>query len=113
MRLYELAYACRLYAAFTDFDKSFTEFLQATNPALDFNTESHGHALMKWLNSWGCRQFAKKSHPLALKNLKEWAQIFVVQLPSTDQSLIDLPQTALNTIAEAYGDLKKRPASTR
>ena len=33
MRLYELAYVCRLYATVTDFDSSIKEFRHATNPA--------------------------------------------------------------------------------
>jgi len=34
MRLYELAYSCRLYADFTDYDKSIKEFREATSPGL-------------------------------------------------------------------------------
>lgn len=113
MRLYELAYACRLYKTFTDFDKSIHEFQRATNPALDCSDQSHGKALMKWLNLWGCRQFVKKYHPMALQSLKQWAQIYVDRLPSADRSLIDLPHTKLNVLAGAYGDLKQRRASVR
>jgi hypothetical protein len=65
MRFRELAYTCPLYAAFTDFDKSIIEFRSVASPALDLGNAAHRKALLKWLNSWGCRQFAKDHHPMA------------------------------------------------
>jgi len=71
MKLHELAYACPLYAAFTDFDKSIIEFRRVASPALDLGNAAHRKALLKWLNSWGCRQFAKDYHPMASRALME------------------------------------------
>jgi len=113
VRLHELAYACRLYAAFTDFDRSITEFRNVVGPALDLGTEIHRHALLRWLNSWGCRQFEKKDHPLASDELKEWAGRYMVRLPPPHQGLAELSEDALDEAAEAYGDLKGRRASAR
>ena len=113
VRLHELAYACRLYAAFTDFDRSITEFRSVVGSALDLGIEMHRHALLRWLNSWGCRQFEKEDHPLASDELKKWADRYMVRLPLPHQDLAELSENALDAAAEAYGDLKGRRASAR
>jgi hypothetical protein len=113
MRLYELAYSCRLYAAFTDFDRSIKKFREATSNGLDLNDPSHRLALLKWLNSWGCRQFAKSFHTTASENLKSWGKLYLDRLPSPGTSMIKLAPTTLNVAAEAYANLKDRLASIR
>ena len=82
MRLYALAYACRLYAALGDFDSSIKKFRRLTRPAFDVANPAHRRALFEWLNSWGCRQFAKSYHQMASKALVEWAERYLKQLPS-------------------------------
>ena len=71
MRLHELACACPLYAAFTDFDKSIMEFRSVASPALDLGNAAHRKALLKWLNSWGCMHLAKHYHSMAPRALME------------------------------------------
>jgi len=70
VRLFQLAYACRLYGEFTDFDATYERFLSVTHPSFDVLNASHRKALFKWLNAWGCRQFAVDYHGLASENLK-------------------------------------------
>ena len=65
MTLSELAFACFLYAHFTDYDDSYLSFLQVTNHHPDFVNSKHRKALLTWLNQWGCRQFAVEYHELA------------------------------------------------
>ena len=113
MKLYELAYACRLYASFTDFDISLKEFYRITNPALDLSNQVHGKALLVWLNSWGCRQFAKDYHSVAIKELADWSRHHRNQLPREGLGLVEVSDVALDAAAEAYGDLKGRKASMR
>jgi len=113
MRLYELAYSCRLYAAFTDFDSSIKKFRETTSRGLDLNDPNHRLALLKWLNSWGCRQFAKSFHTTASKNLKSWGKLYLDRLPSPGTSMIELAPRTLSVAAEAYGNLKDRLASIR
>lgn len=113
MRLYELAYACRLYATVTDFDSSIKEFRHATNPALDIANPKHRKALLVWLNSWGCRQFAKDYHSMASKALMEWGRHHLDRLPHRTVALTELTHGVLETAAQAYGDLKDRHASIR
>ncbi len=113
MRLYELAYACRLYAALGDFDSSFIEFREAVKPALDLRNHAHRKALLVWLNSWGCRQFAKDYHSMASKALVGWGRLHLNRLPHKVGALAELSDSVLDGAAEAYGDLKDRNASLR
>lgn len=113
MRLHELAYACRLYAALGDFDSSFLELRKAVKPALDLTNHAHRKALFVWLNSWGCRQFAKSYHSMAGKRLVEWGQVHLNRLPRKFAVLAELSDSILDGAAEAYGDLKDRNASHR
>ena len=113
MKLHELAYACPLYAAFTDFDKSIIEFRRVASPALDLGNAAHRKALLKWLNSWGCMSLAKHSHSMASNALLKWGRRCLDRLPHDGLGLVELPNTALDAAAEAYGDLKGRRASMR
>jgi len=65
MRLSELAFACFVYAQFTNYDDSYLSFLQAIGHRLDPANSKHRRALLAWLNLWGCRQFAIEYHGLA------------------------------------------------
>jgi hypothetical protein len=47
------------------------EFRSVASPALDLGNVAHRKALLKRLNSWGCRQFAKDHHPMAPRALME------------------------------------------
>lgn len=113
MRLHELAYACPLYAAFTHFDKSIMEFRSVASPALDLGNAAHRKALLKWLNSWGCMHLAKHYHSMASNALLKWGRRCLDRLPHDGLGLVELPNTALDAAAEAYGDLKGRRASMR
>lgn len=111
MRLYGLAYACRLYADLSGVDSSITEFRRVTSPALDLDNPAHRKALLVWLNSWGCRQFARKYHPTASKALLQWGRRYLGRIPPQDAMLAQLSDAALDAAGEAYGDLKDRRAS--
>ena len=113
MKLYELAYACPLYAAFTDFDKSINRFRDETRPALDLGKPAHRKALLVWLNSWGIMQLSRRHHPMASKVLLGWGRRYLDRLPHDGLGLAELPDAALIAAAEAYGDLKRRYASVR
>ena len=113
MRLHELAYACSLYAAFTGFDRSVMVFRSVASPALDLGNAVHRKALLEWLNSWGCMSLAKHSHSMASNALLKWGRRCLDRLPHDGLGLVELPNTALDAAAEAYGDLKGRHASMR
>ena len=113
MRLHELAYACSLYDAFTDFDKSINKFRDTVSPAFDLSKPVHRKALLVWLNSWGIRHLSRRDHPMASKGLLKWGRRCLDRLPHDDLGLAELPDAALVEASEAYGDLERRRASMR
>lgn len=102
MKLYELAYACRLYGVLGGFDSSLVEFRRVTSPALDLRDQRHRKALLVWLNSWGCRQFAKDYHEMASRALVEWGERYLDRLPTMKSTLSELSGIALDAAGEAY-----------
>ncbi len=79
-RLFELAYSCRLYAHFTGYDVSLDR-LRELGPELDPYDGAHQAGLFVWLNSWGCRQFAKDQHAtIAAISLTRWSSTWLGRL---------------------------------
>jgi len=113
MRLAELAFACYIYAQMTDYDSSYDRFREETIPQLDLKNNQHRIALIKWLNGWGCRQFALGYHDLASEEIHSWYQRFGDHFFSPDRSLLDLTSNDLALVEQAYAELVVRTASTR
>jgi len=113
MRLFQLAYACRGYSSFTLFDAGYQAFLDKTGGRLDFEDSIHMKALLVWLNSWGCRQFAVDYHDLAAKSIREWAERWKSKLPDVSATLELLSDKEIKEIGNAYADLSKSLASKR
>jgi hypothetical protein len=113
MRLAELAFACYIYARMTDYDSSYYRFQRETNPQLDLNNNQHRIALIKWLNGWGCRQFALAYHDLASEEIHSWYQLLGARFLSPDKSLLDLASSDLALVEQAYTELVVRTASIR
>ena len=113
MKLYEIAYICRLYPVFADFDSSLKEFRRKTRRVFDVNDPTHRQALFEWLNSWGCRQFSKAHYSTASRSLVAWAKRFLDRLPEEEDTLLALSHVDLDAAAEAYEDLRDRLASRR
>lgn len=59
MRLFELAYACRLYGQLVGYDGGLAKLRELVAPDLNVRSPEHRAALFRWLNAWGCRQFAR------------------------------------------------------
>ncbi len=113
MRLYELDYACRIYAGLTGFDNGYLAFLRETDGELDFKNPVHVKSLLVWLNSWGCRQFAIAYHDQAAASLRTWAQRWEPSLPDPSTTLSTLSNEDLEAVGEAYADLSGCFASER
>ena len=113
MKLSQLAFACYLYRAFTDFDKSFIDFLKATNYSVDLTISEHRNKLLIWLNSWGCRQFAVEYHNLASKEILSWYNEYKSNLPSSTKFLWELSESEFISVTMAFESLSKRTASIR
>lgn len=114
MRLFELAFCCRLYAGLTTYDSSLAAFRQFVAPGLEPSRADHRAALFQWLNAWGCRQFAREHHATtASKALTSWADRWILRLPAAGVHLTDLSPGDLESLAAAYGALKVSMASRR
>ncbi len=114
MRLYEAAVASRAYTAFGgEFDDSFRRFVAKTGGTLSLESNDCGSALMKWLNEWGCRQFAKECHDDALEQIRLWAQRYLPDLPPDTASILELTDSEIRRVAGAFDVLKELRASQR
>jgi hypothetical protein len=113
MKLTEIAFACYVYGRMTDYDSSYKRFLEQTSPQLDLRLERHLMVLLKWLNEWGCRQFAKDYHVLAASGIREWYEKAGHKLLQIDKTLASLAESDIAIVELAYGDLVGRTASYR
>jgi hypothetical protein len=111
MTLGELAFGCYVFSR--EYDEAYAQLLQHTKPGLALGDEKHRLALLKWLNKWGCRQFAKEHHSLASKEIKEWYEEFGNDLCAVNATLLSLTDEQLDRIERAYAGLKNRTASHR
>jgi hypothetical protein len=112
VRIFELAFSCRLYAHFTDYDESLDQ-LRMGCPELDPFNSIHRAALFVWLNAWGCRQFAKEYHLMASASLAKWAATWFARLPGPDMALTDMSREQLAFCAQAYEALRDSRASVK
>jgi len=113
MELFQLAYVCRIYGGLTLFDAGYHTFLDKTGGKLNFEEPSHMKALLVWLNSWGCRQFAIDYHDLAIESIRGWAKRWESRLPDRVTTLDRLPDKGIEEAGNAYADISKCLASRR
>lgn len=113
IHLHELASVCRHYSAVGDFDSALLRFRRVTNGRPDYRRPRHLKALFEWLNAWGCRQFARRYHGVAAKELREWGRRWLKKLPRAEVALSALAHSHLEAAVEAYEDLKTRRACMR
>jgi hypothetical protein len=114
MKLYELAYCCRLYGQLTGYDRHLSQLHQQAGRDFDPLLPAHRAALFQWLNGWGCRQFAKQHHATtASESLVRWATSWLGNLPAWPEQLTDLSAARLALCAGAYDALRVLPASRR
>ena len=112
MKLFELAYACRLYGQLADYDASLKRFRDLVAPSLEPSKAKHRAALFVWLNSWGCRQFARDHHATtASDSLVRWTNGWLSQLPPPEVPLTDLTSVQIRAYALAYEALRDETAS--
>lgn len=113
MRLYDVALSSYLFSRVVDFDTSWTVLRTETNEAVDIRNVAHQRALLKWLNSWGCRQFARGQHDRAGAEIVAWFDADESCLPSPDAGILDCEDSALAAIGPAFDRLATRTASVR
>src|SRR5271157_6411245 len=101
MKLYELAYACRLYQG--QFDDTYRGMRKDLGD--DPNMDSPKR-LLQFLNKWGCR--ISKEHIGTLeKHLEEWARRWIGDLPPSSKDILSLESNAIRRIGESFDQLLK------
>lgn len=113
MKLYQLAYACKIYGGLTGFDARYFAFLNETGGTLDFDSKVHMKALLVWLRSWGCRQFALAHEGLAVESILRWARRWESKLPGRSAALDRLSDADIEEAADAFADLSRCLASKK
>jgi len=68
---------------------------------------------LKFLNKWGCRQFAKNYHADASREIADWYQQFGGDLCPKSETLLSLTDLHLGGVERAYSGLVSRTASRR
>ena len=111
MRLYELAYCCRAYAALDSYDAATVALREATADCVDPDDPTQLGPLFVWLRKWGCRQFVIEDENLSRESLNAWWEDWRDEVPPNDRTLDMIGDEAVNSIAAAYEDLRTRQAS--
>ena len=106
MNLFQLSLGCFLYSIFTNFDKSYRDFLNEVDGNLDLEKSNHRKSLITWLNSWGCRQFAVKYHEFASENVRKWYIENKNLIPNDKAHLWNLTDTQILNLHKAYTNLE-------
>jgi hypothetical protein len=104
----KIAVAHLLFDSLTAYNASLADFRCATSSTLDLAINEHRHALLKWLNDWGCRHLSKKNHQVASESILEWYQSECATLFGDSTPVWQLDDRELKTAANAYGSLKDR-----
>src|SRR5579863_5488463 len=101
MKLYELAYACRLYQG--EFD-DYCRMRNDLGDDPDLASRKQQDSLLEFLNKWGCRIPKKHFEDLG-NDLKEWAADWIGKLPQTSVDILSLRPYELEVIARSFNEL--------
>jgi len=113
IKLYDLAFASYLYTHTSNYDKTLNEFRKNTKNSIELENPEHRELLLKWLNSWGCRQFAKKYHQYASAKILTWYQKYYNDIIPKHKKLSDINNTDLKKINNLFDSLSSIVASKR
>lgn len=113
MYLYEIEFISYIFNNFTDFNTTYNNFVNATKNSPDLTNPDHRKELLKWLNRWGCRQFALDYHDKVSDRLKVWYQKYISYLPSLAKNIWELKEADYDLITPAYNSLIKIVASEK
>ena len=113
MKLLHLKIACYLYNQFTGYDDNYLQLSKAY-PNLDLNQNTHIKALLKWLRSWGCRQFKSDDEKLSVNSIMDWYSSKKAKIPHSGEHLIDYDlANNKELVIEIFDDLLARKAATK
>jgi hypothetical protein len=105
--------ACAYFAGDGRPDKSFALLREATSGVIDLALVEHRNALFEWVEAWGCRiRRPLPGEPTPFQqSLAEWWPLWRRDAPPSDAQLTDLSDAQIDLIANAYSDLRARPAA--
>ncbi len=113
MYLHEIEFTSNIYNSFTDFNSSYNHFVDITKNSPDLTNPKHIKALLRWLNQWGCRQFALNYHSQVSSNLEKWYKKNINYLPSKNKNIWELKESDYNLVATAFNSLTKIVAAVK
>jgi hypothetical protein len=67
--------------------------LLGKHPILDLEKRIDVSDLIKWLRSWGCRQFKNEDENISINNFQDWYNSNKSKLPNINQNLINYDLT--------------------
>ena len=113
MNIKNLKVACYLYNQFTNYDQNYLHIINKYTP-LDLDKNKHIIVLLKWLRSWGCRQFKNDCEDISIDSIKDWYKVNSTKIPNNNIHLIgyDLDKEKENII-NIFDDLSNRLASNK
>jgi hypothetical protein len=109
----DLAFAVYTFDAMTNYNESYHRFREATEDSLDLALCNHRGELIRWLNRWGCRQFATDQHDVASKNIVEWYDQVADKLVDCDKEIWEMNDNDLRIAEDVYSALSGLTASYR
>jgi len=94
-----------VFNGFTGVDNSWLMLRELTRPSVDLLREDHRAAVVRWLNSWGCRiRYPRPGEPNLLDSgLHSWWTAWVDTMPKT--SLVSLSDNDIEVLAGAFDGL--------
>jgi len=95
------------------FDQSLHRFRTEVGPARDLTNLAHIWSMLRWLNCWDCRQFAKQYHSSAAKSIFDWYKCNQSRIPAANSRLIDVSDVVLQETAHAYALMRDAYASDK
>jgi hypothetical protein len=113
VKLFELAYCCRLFDERSGGDAALVELEASTKGTVNLSKLSHRDALVTWLRRWGCRTLATRDTKLTLSALERWWRAWRKRLPPAAAVLMDMDGSAAEDAAAAYGSLAELVVSYR
>src|SRR4030042_1720786 len=113
MKISHLRTACYLYNQFTDYDSSYLDLLR-NYPILELNQKEQVIALIKWLRSWGCRQFKNNDEDISINSIMKWYELNKSKIPSPTHCLLDYDLNKnKKVIIDLFSELSNRQAATK
>jgi hypothetical protein len=104
MKLYELAYGCRLYREFAQFDLAYQEMRAALGHNPNLASQAEQDALMRFLNDLRCR-IPERNFPTLKERLQQWARVWMSQLPEMNRDIRSLSEGERTGVGGSYEEL--------